>query len=134
MTQRERGPLDHKFAQGHIPMDAPPGIEEMEYHRWQKAGGKVIPQPPPGDQYLWTLVYYTLRAPVPDHSQKSRSSRWSYGERIETVLAGPGVEDAIAKLRKARITGEVYGDEDGSRMDSDIRVFRAERGPRVDVV
>jgi hypothetical protein len=34
-------PLYLDFMNGYVPMDEPPGIEEMEYKRWKDAGGKV---------------------------------------------------------------------------------------------
>lgn len=38
---RDHGPLDHKFEAGYIPMDEPPGLEEIEYRRWKASGGRI---------------------------------------------------------------------------------------------
>lgn len=48
-------PMIERFERGYVPMDAPPGLEEMAYKAWKDAGGtiKIGAVQPAGDTEEW---------------------------------------------------------------------------------
>jgi hypothetical protein len=52
------GSMILQFEQGYVPMDAPPGLEEMAYHAWKEAGG--WPLEIPGEEWRPVVSFEDL--------------------------------------------------------------------------
>ena len=60
--------LRHRFEQGEVPCDEPPGLAERAYQEWKRRGGK--PCEHPGKKVLWTDPFGREWSECPDCGAK----------------------------------------------------------------